>query len=164
MPILGDFAVKYGSRARELGVPADDLYQALVDTAENTVRPRILPPLIPMSKPAHIATRLVHGYVPNRTGTLLVFVTSIFTLVGRQNTAWKMFDYIPTDWVDPSGATGLMTREASRTLEVHSSHPFFRVLLVNHSIAHSTHWVTSPSALCSRAINLLKINQHRAPT
>lgn len=38
--------------------------------------------------------------------------------VGRQNTAWKMFDYIPTDWVDPSGATGLMTREASRTLEV----------------------------------------------
>lgn len=37
MPILGDFAVKYGSRASELGVPIDDLYQALVDTAENTV-------------------------------------------------------------------------------------------------------------------------------
>ena len=37
MPILGDFAVKYGSRATELGVPSDDLYQALVDTAENTV-------------------------------------------------------------------------------------------------------------------------------
>ena len=37
MPILGDFAVKYGSRAAELGVPSDDLYQALVDTAENTV-------------------------------------------------------------------------------------------------------------------------------
>lgn len=39
-------------------------------------------------------------------------------IVGRQNTAWKMFDYIPTDWTDPSGATGLPTREASRTLEV----------------------------------------------
>ena len=38
MPILGDFAVKYGPRAQELGVPSDDLYQALVDTAENTVR------------------------------------------------------------------------------------------------------------------------------
>jgi len=38
MPILGDFAVKYGSRASEIGVPMDDLYQALVDTAENTVR------------------------------------------------------------------------------------------------------------------------------
>lgn len=37
MRILGDFAVKYGSVAAELGVPADDLYQALVDTAENTV-------------------------------------------------------------------------------------------------------------------------------
>lgn len=38
MPILGDFAAKYGPRAKELGVPADDLYQALIDTAENTVR------------------------------------------------------------------------------------------------------------------------------
>ncbi|TCD68504.1 hypothetical protein EIP91_010560 [Steccherinum ochraceum] len=37
--------------------------------------------------------------------------------VGRQNTAWTMFNYIPTAWVDPSGATGLPTREASRTLE-----------------------------------------------
>lgn len=37
MPILGDFAVKYHTRAQELGVPLDDLYQALVDTAENTV-------------------------------------------------------------------------------------------------------------------------------
>ncbi|THH32410.1 hypothetical protein EUX98_g1756 [Antrodiella citrinella] len=37
--------------------------------------------------------------------------------VGRQNTAWTMFDFIPTAWVDPSGATGLPTREASRTLE-----------------------------------------------
>lgn len=38
MPILGDFAIKYGAHAEELGVPTDDLYQALVDTAENTVR------------------------------------------------------------------------------------------------------------------------------
>jgi len=37
MPILGDFAIKYGSRGGDLGVPTDDLYQALVDTAENTV-------------------------------------------------------------------------------------------------------------------------------
>lgn len=38
MPILGDFAVKYANQAAALGVPTDDLYQALVDTAENTVR------------------------------------------------------------------------------------------------------------------------------
>lgn len=37
MPILGEFAVKYAAFAEELGVPTDDLYQALVDTAENTV-------------------------------------------------------------------------------------------------------------------------------
>ena len=37
MPILGDFAVKYGAYGAQLGVPTDDLYQALVDTAENTV-------------------------------------------------------------------------------------------------------------------------------
>ncbi|KAH8109465.1 glycosyl hydrolase family 92-domain-containing protein [Phellopilus nigrolimitatus] len=79
MPILGDFAVKYGARGSELGVPVDDLYQALVDTAENT------PP--------------------------------DWYMVGRQNTAWKTFDYIPTNWTDPSGAIGLPTREASRTLE-----------------------------------------------
>ncbi|KAG6831560.1 hypothetical protein H0H92_009479 [Tricholoma furcatifolium] len=79
MPILGDFAVKYGSRARELGVPTDDLYQALVDTAENT------PP--------------------------------DWYEVGRENTGWKIFGYIPTDWVDPSGAVGLPTREASRATE-----------------------------------------------
>ncbi|EPQ51223.1 hypothetical protein GLOTRDRAFT_49038 [Gloeophyllum trabeum ATCC 11539] len=79
MPVLGDFAVKYGAVARELGVPTDDLYQALVDTAENTP--------------------------PN------------WYTVGRQNTAWKTFGYIPTNWTDPSGATGLPTREASRTLE-----------------------------------------------
>lgn len=36
MPILGDFAVKYGAFGTQLGVPIDDLYQALVDTAENT--------------------------------------------------------------------------------------------------------------------------------
>lgn len=79
MPILGDFAVKYRSRAGDLGVSTDDLYQALVDTAENTP--------------------------PN------------WYLVGRQNTAWKQFGYIPTDWTDPSGSTGLPTREASRALE-----------------------------------------------
>ncbi|KAK7436692.1 hypothetical protein VKT23_018947 [Stygiomarasmius scandens] len=79
MPILGDFAVKYGSRGEELGVPTDDLYQALVDTAENT------PP--------------------------------DWYRVGRQNTAWKTFGYIPTDWEDPSGSTGLATREASRAYE-----------------------------------------------
>lgn len=38
MPILGDFAIKYGKYAGELGVPLEDLWQALVDTAENTVR------------------------------------------------------------------------------------------------------------------------------
>ena len=37
MPILGDWAVKYGAYAQRLGVPRDDLYRALVDTAENTV-------------------------------------------------------------------------------------------------------------------------------
>lgn len=37
MPILGDFAAKYSAQAAALGVPMDDLYQALVDTAENTV-------------------------------------------------------------------------------------------------------------------------------
>ncbi|KAF8066727.1 glycosyl hydrolase family 92-domain-containing protein [Lyophyllum atratum] len=79
MPILGDFAAKYASKAKELGVPTDDLYQALVDTAENT------PP--------------------------------DWYRVGRQNTAWKTFGYIPTAWVDPSGSTGLATREASRALE-----------------------------------------------
>ncbi|KII85438.1 glycoside hydrolase family 92 protein [Plicaturopsis crispa FD-325 SS-3] len=79
MPILGDFAVKYGSQADALGVPIDDLYQALVDTAENTP--------------------------PN------------WYEVGRQNTAWKQFGFIPTNWTDPSGSTGLPTREASRTLE-----------------------------------------------
>ena len=38
MPILGDFVVKYAEHAAKLGVPTDDLYQALVDTTENTVR------------------------------------------------------------------------------------------------------------------------------
>ncbi|KXN82944.1 hypothetical protein AN958_02027 [Leucoagaricus sp. SymC.cos] len=79
MPILGDFAVKYHQFANELDVPMNDLYQALVDTAENT------PP--------------------------------DWYRVGRENTGWKTFGYIPTDWVDPSGATGLATREASRAFE-----------------------------------------------
>ncbi|KAG9221214.1 hypothetical protein CCMSSC00406_0007388 [Pleurotus cornucopiae] len=79
MPILGDFAVKYATHAESLGVPTDDLYQALRDTAENT------PP--------------------------------DWYRVGRQNTAWKAFGFIPTAWVDPSGSTGLPTREASRAYE-----------------------------------------------
>ncbi|KIY52134.1 hypothetical protein FISHEDRAFT_35806 [Fistulina hepatica ATCC 64428] len=79
MPILGDFAVKYGSYAAALGISTSDLYQALVDTAVNTP--------------------------PNWYRT------------GRQNTAWIEFGYIPTDWYDPSGSTGLPTREVSRTLE-----------------------------------------------
>lgn len=37
MPILGDFAVKYGSDASALGVPSGDLMSALIGTAENTV-------------------------------------------------------------------------------------------------------------------------------
>lgn len=41
MPILGDFAVKYHDFFDALGVPVDDLYQALVDTAENTVCPTL---------------------------------------------------------------------------------------------------------------------------
>ncbi|KAJ7170390.1 hypothetical protein C8R43DRAFT_1152947 [Mycena crocata] len=76
---LGNFAVKYGSHAGELGVQIDDLYQALVDTAENTPRD--------------------------------------WYTIRHQNTAWKQFGYIPTDWVDPSGVTGLPTREASRAWE-----------------------------------------------
>jgi hypothetical protein len=42
MPILGDFIVKYAKHAAQLGVNADDLYKALVDTAENTVRLRFI--------------------------------------------------------------------------------------------------------------------------
>ncbi|KAJ8487577.1 hypothetical protein ONZ45_g14281 [Pleurotus djamor] len=79
MPIVGDFAVKYAAQAASLGVPTDDLYQALKETAENT------PP--------------------------------DWYRVGRQNTAWKTFGFIPTNWVDPSGSTGLPTREASRAYE-----------------------------------------------
>jgi hypothetical protein len=45
-------------------------------------------------------------------------ISELALIVGRQNTAWKTFGYIPTDWVDPSGSTGLPTREASRALEV----------------------------------------------
>jgi hypothetical protein len=45
MPILGDFATKYSAHASTLGVPVDDLYQALVDTAENTVRSLLKPAL-----------------------------------------------------------------------------------------------------------------------
>ncbi|KAJ7300994.1 hypothetical protein DFH08DRAFT_946211 [Mycena albidolilacea] len=79
MILLGDFAVKYGARVAQLGVPTDALYQVLVDTAEN-----MLPD---------------------------------WYTVRRQNTAWKTFRYIPTGWVDPSGSTGLLMREASRAWE-----------------------------------------------
>ncbi|KAF8591001.1 glycoside hydrolase family 92 protein [Ramaria rubella] len=78
MPVLGDFAVKYGQHASTLGVDPEDLWTALVDTAENT------PP--------------------------------DWYTIGRQNTAWKLFGYIPTDYDDPD-STGLETREASRSLE-----------------------------------------------
>lgn len=37
MHIVSDFAVKYSNYGFELGVPMEDLYQSLVDTAENTV-------------------------------------------------------------------------------------------------------------------------------
>ncbi|KAL1688597.1 glycoside hydrolase family 92 protein [Schizophyllum commune] len=36
MPVLGEFAVKYADQAAELGVNTDDLYNALVTTAEET--------------------------------------------------------------------------------------------------------------------------------
>ena len=62
MPILGDFAVKYNSHAEELGVSADDLYQALVDTAENTV------------------SIFCHTLIP-RTRLISVFIIAAFRLV-----------------------------------------------------------------------------------
>lgn len=62
MPILGDWAVKYGAYAEQLGVPANDLYRALVDTAENTVRFLLYINTyieLPMLNEKPIATRLV---------------------------------------------------------------------------------------------------------
>jgi hypothetical protein len=56
-------------------------------------------------------------------------LNALCAVVGRQNTAWTLFDYIPTNWTDPSGAVGLPTREASRTLEVCFSPQFLRVLV-----------------------------------
>ncbi|KAF5366597.1 hypothetical protein D9758_008976 [Tetrapyrgos nigripes] len=97
MPILGDFAVKYGSRAQDLGVSTDSLYQALVDTAENTP---------PDWYRGDLCFLLFSVHADRNAST-----------VGRQNTAWKTFGYIPTDWDDPSGSTGLATREASRAYE-----------------------------------------------
>jgi len=38
MVIVGDFAIKYSKYAEQLDVNLDGLYQALVDTAEKTVR------------------------------------------------------------------------------------------------------------------------------
>lgn len=60
MPILGDFAVKYAAQAESLGVDTEDLYQALVDTAENTVRR-----LVEYSLPSVTEARLLaSGLVP----------------------------------------------------------------------------------------------------
>lgn len=115
MPILGDFATKYHQFAAELGVPMDDLYQALVDTAENTVRSKSLDSYKAQSSFAS-ATGLVKRYERLVPFNKLLDITC--SLVGRQNTAWKTFGYIPTDWDDPSGSTGLETREASRAFEV----------------------------------------------
>ena len=116
MPILGDFAAKYGSFADELGVPMDDLYQALVDSAENTVR---YPPLTVIeSRPKQQShSRLIGTWVCLSLLKRLPFLM-LGAPVGRQNTAWKTFGFIPTGWTDPSGSTGLPTREASRALEV----------------------------------------------
>ena len=64
MPILGDFAVKYADHAQELGVPTNDLYQALVDTAENTVWvPITLDSILDLTVIDIEAPRLVYGYV-----------------------------------------------------------------------------------------------------
>ena len=61
MPILGDFVVKYAEHALELGVPTDDLYQALVDTAENTVC--LLPLLCGKSTDVIMRSRLTGTWV-----------------------------------------------------------------------------------------------------
>ncbi len=114
MPILGDFAVKYSTFANALGISMSDLYQALVDTAENTVC-MMFPYVHPSLHIAFVAPRLVERYPIMAARP--VGLNSRF-IVGRQNTAWKMFGYIPTNWVDPSGSTGLETREASRAFEV----------------------------------------------
>jgi hypothetical protein len=114
MPILGDFAIKYGALASHFGVPTDDLYQALVDTAENTVRLTVVLTSINTNE---LYFSLQTGTEVGIGGSDVRFMLTQET-VGRQNTAWKMFNYIPTDWVDPSGSTGLPTREASRAYEV----------------------------------------------
>lgn len=59
MPILGDFITKYSKYAGALGVPADDLYQALVDTAENTVCPCLRVSCQSLTSDRQTATELV---------------------------------------------------------------------------------------------------------
>jgi hypothetical protein len=58
-------------------------------------------------------------------------------IVGCQNTVQKTFRYIPTGWVDPSGSTGLLMREASRAWEVcfYPSLPFTLSLSVHELTA-----------------------------
>ena len=71
MPILGDFAVKYGQQAPKLGVPTDDLYQALVDTAENTVRSyRIHRQIADLPEVPCIASHLTGTWVSKSSGSL----------------------------------------------------------------------------------------------
>lgn len=71
MPILGDFAVKYGQQAPKLGVPTDDLYQALVDTAENTVRSyRIHHQIADSPELPCIASHLTGTWVSRSSGSI----------------------------------------------------------------------------------------------
>lgn len=79
MPILGDFAVKYGAFGEELGVPTDDLYQALVDTAENTVSLHTDTHLI-------FKTFLMSRHHSLRIGTLVNRSDTIHITVGRSLT------------------------------------------------------------------------------
>lgn len=76
MPILGDFAAKYGARAAQLGVDAADVYQALLDTAENTVR-------LPSSAAAGSARHAHPALRSRRTGTEV----RMGSFVGRQRGA-----------------------------------------------------------------------------
>ena len=68
-----------------------------------------------------------------------------------------MFDYIPTDWTDPSGAVGLPTREASRTLEVKCSvFTFFFYLLIDWVVC-SGRFRCPPSWDCTWKVSIWHI-------
>ena len=69
MPILGDFAVKYSTQAEQLGVPTDDLYQALVDTAENTASVLSRIPDPPLTMPRSSFSLLTGTWVRQRNFT-----------------------------------------------------------------------------------------------